>query len=106
MSPSPAASQGPCAKPNHEAQLVQAVFPKVFPIQLHDAIEDGAQPMVMVEVLLGPDGKVQQATINRSSGSAVLDSAAITAAKATTYTPKVVDCQPVAASYLLSLPFN
>jgi TonB family protein len=59
-----------------------------------------------VKVLIGPDGSVQNAMIYRSSGNTALDNAAVTAAKAATYSPKVVNCQPAAGVYLLRLPLD
>ena len=104
-SPSPAALP-PCTKPNHEGGLLKAVVPKVSPVQLNQAEDDGAQMWATVKLLIGPDGSVQEATIYRSSGSTALDNAAVTAAKAATYSPKVVNCQPVAGVYLLRLPLD
>ncbi len=51
-------------------------------------------------VLVGPDGSVESATISHSSGYAGVDAAVIRAARASSYSPKVVDCKPVEGRYL------
>ncbi|HLY02903.1 MAG TPA: TonB family protein [Candidatus Cybelea sp.] len=58
-----------------------------------------------VSVLVGPDGKVEKATIVKPSGNFQFDMASVTAAKHSTYTPKKVDCMPVEGTVLFNTSF-
>lgn len=60
----------------------------------------------MVEVLVGTDGVVKNASIYQSTGYAAADAAAIDAARATTYRPKIVNCQPAEGRYLFKADFT
>jgi TonB family protein len=53
-----------------------------------------------VSVLVGPDGRVEKATIYRSSGYLQFDIASIRAAKSSRYKPKLIDCKPVEGTVL------
>lgn len=55
-----------------------------------------------VSVLVGPDGKVERATILKSSNNFQFDMASVVAAKHSTYTPKKVDCIPVEGTVLFN----
>lgn len=57
-----------------------------------------------VEVLLGPDGLVKRASMFRSSGSSVLDDAAIAAVENSIYRPKRIRCTPTYGVY--QFPFE
>lgn len=59
-----------------------------------------------VLVLVGPDGKVEKATISQSSGNFQFDLASVLAAKRSTYTPKRVDCEPVEGTVLFNTSFT
>jgi protein TonB len=91
-----------CAVPNVAAtatQLAQPVYPE-------SAQQLGISGAVEVLVSLAPDGGVTDATIYKTSGSAALDQAAIRAARASTYSPDIVDCQAVAGTYTFHVSFQ
>jgi protein TonB len=91
-----------CAVPNVEAkatQLAQPVYPE-------SAQQLGTSGDVDVLVSLSPAGAVTATTIYKTSGSAALDQAAIRAARASTYSPDIVDCQAVAGSYTFHVSFQ
>jgi TonB family protein len=70
------------------------------------AKEQGLSGTAQVQVNLSASGQVLGAKIFASTGSSVLDSAAVEAAKRTTYTPKIVDCDRVPGSYLFRVDFE
>ena len=47
-----------------------------------------------------------KASVVKSSGNAALDNAAVVAAQDSTYAPDVVDCKPVAGTYLFHADFT
>jgi TonB family protein len=49
----------------------------------------------IVAVRVAPDGSVEKAKIDRSSGNLLFDQASVRAARHSTYKPKAVDCKPV-----------
>jgi TonB family protein len=59
---------------------------------------------VHVAVTVGADGSVTEARIVRSP-SALLNAAALRAARASTYRPQLRDCTPVTSDYLLTVRF-
>jgi protein TonB len=97
--PTPAA----CANPNKEASVMNAQQPD-YP----DAARDlGLGPVTaLVEVTVGPSGNLISATIYKSAGNPLIDRAAITAAKQSTYSPKYVNCAPTAGDYLFRAEFS
>lgn len=70
------------------------------------AREQGLSGTAQVEVSLSASGQVLGAKIFVSTGSSLLDNAAIDAAKRTTYTPKIVDCDHVPGAYLFRVDFE
>jgi TonB family protein len=100
----PADINTPCI---HQASVVKAVSPN-YPRSLPPGLAAFA---VVVNVTIGEEGSVKGATVYDSSGYPDADAAAIEAAKASTYTPKVVDCKPAESVYQLrevfsNSPFN
>ena len=91
--PAPVAT-GPCIQEPQIVNEVQPVRPASLPNTMFAAI-------AIVKVLVGTDGSVEQATISKSSGYPAVDAAVLKAARATTFSPKVVDCKPVEGVYLL-----
>lgn len=100
------ASQWPSPRPNgprfHEATITQRAQP-VWPASLPATTP---QLMAMVEVLIGTNGVVEEASIHQSSGYPAADAAAIDAARATIYRPKVVNCRPAEGRYLFKADFT
>jgi TonB family protein len=58
---------------------------------------------VTVKVSVSPTGNVTAATVATSSGIAILDRAAVKAAKESGYEPAMRNCKPVAGMYLFKL---
>lgn len=102
-SPGPTATPKPvCSAPLVDASTIEKYTPEM-PAAARDA---GLTGTSQVKVDLSATGTVLDATIATSSGSTILDAAAIQAAKRTTYAPKVLDCQRVPGSYLFRVEFD
>ena len=102
-SPAPTPTPKPvCSAPYVEATTVVKDTPEM-PEAARDA---GLTGTTQVKVDLSAGGTVEDASVALSSGSSILDAAAIRAAKRTTYTPKVVDCHAVPGSYLFRVEFD
>ena len=91
----------PCTTPHMDAMLTRTVQPK-YP---ESAREQGATGTVQVKVSLNPSGGVISTSIYKSSGNAELDQAALVAARESTYSPEIEDCQPVGGTYLFRASF-
>jgi TonB family protein len=70
------------------------------------AKEQGAEGTTQVEVSLDAAGNVLSATVHKSAGNALLDQAAIAAAKASKYQPEIVNCVKTAGSYIFRADFT
>lgn len=91
-----------CAEANKEARIVVAATPPPT-----EYLGEITQPTtVLVAVAIDGDGSVLSTKIYKSSGNAKLDNAAITAARRSTYSPKVADCNPTRADYLFRVLFT
>ena len=66
----------------------------------------GAEGVVGVRIALAPDGSVRQVELTQSSGSRLLDEAALTAARASTFVPASRNRTPVAAEAVASYRFE
>jgi TonB family protein len=95
---------GACNTAGEEAVVVKRAPLDVSPADAQKALGAGASPDIDVEVLLGPDGLVKRASMFRSSGSSVLDDAAITAVENSIYRPKRIHCTPTYGVY--QFPFE
>ncbi|MGA8533097.1 MAG: TonB family protein [Candidatus Tumulicola sp.] len=93
-----------CANPNVEATVSNAVAPD-YP---ESALEAGVGAVqVLVEVTVGPSGNlVGTPSIYKTSGNMSIDQAAIRAARASSYSPKLVDCNPATGSYIFRADFT
>lgn len=102
QTPRPSASDAParCARPNVPASILRMVTPDMPAI----AQQQGISGHVDVQVSLDADSHVTSAQI-RSSPSAVLNSAALAAARASTYQTEIRDCRPIAGYYVVSVDF-
>lgn len=91
-----------CANPNEDARVVSAVNPSLPPTarNLHGSVT------VLVEVTIGPDGKLKSATIFKSSGNSAMDEEALRVARASVYAPKTVHCVPTDAHVLFRVVFQ
>ena len=71
------------------------------------AKEIGLGPVsVEIEVTVGPSGNLVGAKIYKSGNNMAIDQAALRAARESTYSPKLVDCQPTTGDYLFKADFQ
>lgn len=89
-----------CAQPNAPATVIRAAEPATPPM----AQQQHIYGVVHVRVALDDDSKVTSARV-WDSPSAILNQAALAAAKASTYQTEVRDCKPVASTYLFTVTF-
>ncbi len=61
---------------------------------------------VEVEVTVGEAGNLLETRVVKSSGNALIDDAALRAARESSYSPKFVHCQPTQGSYLFRAIFQ
>jgi len=92
-----------CTNRYVEADLTQVVSPaeRLNPFTARDA-----DVTVLIRINLKPDGELDSAVMQESSGDLGLDKAALTAAKQARYSPKKVNCIPFAGSYLFRAKFD
>jgi len=103
-SPKPDATPKPsCANPNADAAVKGAAVEPEFPTTMR---ERGATGTTEIEVALDAAGTPIELEIHRSSGFEILDRAALAAARATSYTPAVVNCVKTAGRYLFTVDFD
>jgi periplasmic protein TonB len=105
--PAPSAPAGTpkpaCRTPYQDATAVQAVTPD-YP---DAAREQGlGEVQVTVIVTISPSGSLVNATIGQGSGNMSIDQAALSAARQSTYAPKIVNCQPVEGTYNFKVTFD
>ena len=101
--PTPIATQKPaCAQPHVDATTTNPVAPDTP----ETAREQGATGTVQVRVSLSAAGSVLAATVYRSSGSPLLDRAALQAARQSSYAPEIDDCVKVAGDYIFRADFE
>ncbi len=92
-----------CANPMQEATATQSVTPD-YP---ENAREQGlGRVEVNVVVSLSASGAPTSATVQNTSGNMEMDRAARQAAMQSTYSPKVVNCQPVPSQYIYHITFD
>src|SRR5579863_416414 len=90
--PSPAPSALPCQQ---DPDVMKAVIPEGF------GIEEIQTPLsATIAVVLAPDGTIERVSIYQSSGNRAFDLASLSAAKASRYRPKIVNCTPVESTFL------
>jgi len=101
--PPPTPAPPKCKTPYQDATVVQQVTPD-YP---ESARELGlGEVTVQVEVTISPSGSLQSAKLYSQSGNMALDQAALSAAKQSTYAPKVVNCDPIEGTYLFKVTFD
>ncbi len=99
--PKPTATPQSCSRPNVAATTVRPVEPDTPPM----AQQQGISGVVQVVVSLNADSRVVSASV-RSSPSAILNSAALAAARQSQFQTEIRDCKPIAADYIFSVEFN
>jgi len=91
-----------CDQPDREASVIRAKVPAkpASTKSLKHPVE------VLVEVAVAPNGDLMDAPmIRQSSNDVAIDQAALTAARASTYAPRLVNCAPTFGTYTLRVPF-
>ncbi|MBV9270102.1 MAG: TonB family protein [Candidatus Eremiobacteraeota bacterium] len=91
-----------CTSPDVAARVMNAITPDTP----EAAREEGISGVTEVRVDLGADGEVESVSIYRSSGSTLLDAAALRAAKASRYAAGQHDCHGDAGSYIFRADFD
>lgn len=84
-----------------DAEFIFRAAPQYPPFDANE----GHQGTTTLEVTVGPDGHATAVSIYRSSGYPNLDSAAIAAARASTFKPPRINGEPISTEYLLSYVF-
>jgi protein TonB len=92
-----------CAVPNADAAMKGEPADLEYP---DIAREQGAVGTTVVKVTLDANGNVVDASVYKSAGNAALDQSAIKSAKATSYTPDIINCVKTAGSYLFRANFD
>jgi TonB family protein len=99
--PKPTPTPQSCARPNVAATTIHPVEPDTPPM----AQQQGIQGTVQVIVSLNADSRVVGTRI-QTSPSAILNSAALSAARQSTFQTEIRDCKPIAADYIFSVDFT
>jgi TonB family protein len=99
--PRPTPTPQSCARPNVAATTIRPVEPDTPPM----AQQQGIQGTVQVVVSLNADSRVVGTRI-QTSPSAILNSAALSAARQSTFQTEIRDCKPIAADYIFSVDFT
>jgi TonB family protein len=94
------AAAATCAQPNKPASLAEK------PITYSPTVKSGAgSGTVMIKMDISADGKVTGHEFMEHSGTQALDIAALRTANQVQYTPEMMNCKPVAGSYLFVMVF-
>jgi TonB family protein len=90
----------PCNVPDKDVTVAQAATP-AYPDSAKDL---GLGPVtVYVQVTVNPDGSVDHAVIMQSSNNMAIDQAALRAARASSYSPKIVGCSASTGSIVIPI---
>jgi len=100
-SPRPTPTPLSCARPNVPATTLRAAEPETPPLAQAQAVSG----TVGVVVSLDAQSRIV-ATRVQNSPSALLDAAALAAARGSVFRTEVRNCEPVAADYLFSVEFT
>jgi TonB family protein len=90
-----------CARPNVPAATIHAIEPDTPPMAAQQGISGTVQVIVSLDATSHVTG-----TRVQSSPSAILNSAALGAARNSTFQTEVRDCKPIAADYIFSVEFS
>ncbi|HMD03091.1 MAG TPA: TonB family protein [Candidatus Baltobacteraceae bacterium] len=101
LAPSPTPKPA-CAQPHVDAAVKSAVAPD-YPAIVQ---QQGVSGVTQVKVTLTETGVVSDASVYQSSGNALLDRSAMTAARQSTYAPEVENCVKVSGSYVFRAEFS
>ncbi len=98
--PGNAAPLASCPQPNRKPGVDETVEPE------QPEGTEGVTGTVRVEVALSASGQVLGAKVGQSSGNALLDQAAVTAARRAKFHSERVNCVDVAGSYFYRVDFT
>jgi TonB family protein len=98
--PVPAIERTDCAQPFADAVMDKQVQPE-YPF--YTAMPPGVSE---IAVTILPSGAVGNATVFKSSGIVAFDIAAVQAAEASTYKPKIAYCRPTVGLYLFKVTYS
>jgi TonB family protein len=101
QAPSPAPPAPRCARADVPPSVLRTVEPDTPPM----AQQQGITGIVAVDVSLDESSRVVSTRI-RSSPSALLNAAALNAARSSVYQTAIRDCKPVPADYVLRVDFS
>jgi len=101
IAPSPTPAAVRCARPNVPATVVHAVVPDTPPI----AQQQNIAGQVQIVVSLDADSHVVGTRI-QSSPSAILNAAALAAARQSIFQTEIRDCRPIAADFIYVVGFE
>ncbi|MGA7569605.1 MAG: TonB family protein [Candidatus Aquilonibacter sp.] len=96
-------ADSPCSIPDKDVTIAQAATPG-YPDSAKDL--GLGYLVVLVEVTVQPDGQVTKALVQQSSQNFAVDQAAVKAARATTYSPKIVGCQAITGIFIFRADFR
>jgi protein TonB len=99
--PQPTRTPQSCARPNVPASTIHAIEPDTPAL----AQQQGIQGTVQVVVSLNEGSRVTGTRV-QSSPSAVLNQAALSAARQSSFQTEIRDCKPIAADYIFSVEFT
>ena len=99
--PRPTPTPASCARPNVPATTLRAIEPDTPQM----AQQQGISGTVQVIVALDENSKITGTSI-QSSPSAILNNAALSAARNSTFQTEIRDCKPIAARYIFSVDFS
>lgn len=91
------------AGPSQHVRLLDSPSPRPYPQR---AREQGIEGTARFRLRIGPDGQIDAVTMTQSSGSVVLDQAAITLLQASHFAPALRNGVPVAQEIILSVPYR
>jgi TonB family protein len=92
-----------CAEPFVDAKIVGLPVEPDYPMLARNLGQTGT---VHIQVAIDPTGAVVNAKIARSSGSVILDGAALTAAQKTQYAPQIFRCEAVPGTFTYRADFT
>lgn len=102
---SPQPTPTPTPRPQCSTPYAAAhALTKVDPETPEDAA--GFTGTAQVQITLSQSGSVVAANIFQSAGNVLLDRAAVTAAKSSTYAPEIRDCHTVGGTYIFTATFS
>lgn len=101
----PAPTQAP---PACKTPYQDATAPNQVPPDYPEAARSlGLGPVtVLVQVTISATGSLQSAKIYQSSNNMSIDQSALSAARQSSYSPKIVNCKPVEGTYLFRAQFD